>query len=321
MVRNVQYTSIKRILDNLLDHPLLRDVDLDQAVRYVLRFIAQHGYPQLYQDKLADVEIHHFRGELPCDLISIEQVRDKCSGICLRAMTKSFNPGLKDNINRHPHSHPHPDNPVIPDLANGYPPPMAQKPYMDGMDRWHDHYHHHNHYGHEMSYKTQGRVIYTSFPEGVVEIAYKSIPVDEDGYPLLIDNETYLAALEAYIKVRVFTVKFDTGKLAAPILQNAQSEYAWLSAQLMDTMTIPSVSEMETLMRMWNNLTVNRHEFEHQFQQLGQKEVGYPYGSGPSVIHGVTIIESKEKAEKQEKQGDDPTVEDGALVWDDDEEN
>ena len=274
MVRNVQYTSIKRVLDNLLDHPLLRDVDLDQAVRLTLRFISLHGYPQLYEDKLADVEIHHFRGELPCDLISIQQVRDKCSGICLRGMTKTFNPGLKDDINRHPHPHPHDD--IVPDLANGHhyphhhPHPMAQKPYMDGMDRWCDHPHPLP--DNEMSFKTQGRVIYTSFPEGVVELAYRAIPVDEDGYPLLIDDETYLAALEAYIKVRVFTVKFDTGKLAAPILQNAQTEYAWLSAQLMDTMTVPSVSEMESIQRAILTMIPNMRTFDKGFKDFGDRE-------------------------------------------------
>jgi len=211
MVRNIRYTSIKRVLDNLLDHPLLRDVDMEQAVRYVLRFTELHGYPQLFEDKLADVEIHHFRGELPCDLISIEQVRDKCTGICLRAMTKTFNPGLKE-APRHkiPHNQ-------FPDLINGHPSPPP--PYMDGMDRILDHPHHHPDM--EMSFKTQGRVIYTSFPEGTVELAYKAIPVDEEGYPLLIDDENYIAALEAYIKVRVFTVKFDTGKIAGPVLQNA----------------------------------------------------------------------------------------------------
>jgi len=151
MVRNIQYTSIKRVLDNLLDHPLLRDVDLDQAVRYTLRFISQHGYPQLYQDKLADVEIHHFRGELPCDLISIDQVREKCSGICLRAMTKTFNPGLIDHPN-HPHHPHHPGQ--FPDLANGDHFHMAPPPYADGMDRWCDHVHHHHCHEHEMSFKT-----------------------------------------------------------------------------------------------------------------------------------------------------------------------
>lgn len=268
MIREIRYTSIKRVLDSITDHPLLRDVDLDAAVRYTIRFIAQHGYPQLYEDKLADVEIHHFRGELPCDLISIQQVRDKCSGICLRAMTKSFNPGLKDHSN-HPH-HPHPKSGEFPDLVNGHHHPMAPPPYMDGMDRCCDHIHPLP--DNEMSFKTQGRVIYTSFPEGIVELAYKAIPVDEDGYPLLIDDENYIAALEAYIKVKVFTVKFDTGKITAPVLQNAQTDYAWLSAQLMDTFTVPSVSEAEAISRSLMTLIPNVRTFDRGYKDFGDRE-------------------------------------------------
>ena len=315
MVRNIQYTTITRILDDLSDHPLLRDVTLDTAIRYAIRFVELHGYPQLFLDKLADVEIHHFRGELPCDLISIDQVRDKCSGICLRAMTKSFNPGLKEPPQHTQERH----ISQFPNLANGYRNPMVPPPYMEGMDRMCDHPHHHHFHGHEMSFKTQGRIIYTSFPEGTVEMAYKSIPVDEQGLPLLIDDENYLAALEAYIKVRVFTVKFDTGKISDKVLENAKQDYAWLSAQLMDTMTIPSVSEMESISRMWNNLVSNRHEFEHQFNQFSRNEVSFPYGTGPSVIHGVTII--KETSPQEKTNGDDPTVNNETLVWDDDKED
>lgn len=267
MVRNIQYTSINRILDNILDHPLLRDVNLDQAIRYTLRFIAQHGYPQLYQDKIADVEIHHFRGELPCDLISIQQVRDKCTGICLRGMTKSFNPGLKNHPNTH---HPAVTNKDFPQLVNGHYNPMTPPPYMDGMDRCCDHIHPLP--DNEMSFKTQGRVIYTSFPEGVIELAYKSIPVDEEGQPLLIDDENYIAALEAYIKVRVFTTKFETGKVTDKVLENAKQDYAWLSAQLMDTMTIPSVSEMESISRSWMTLIPNMRTFDRGFKDFGDRE-------------------------------------------------
>lgn len=43
----------------------------------------------------------------------------------------------------------------------------------------------------------------------------------------------------------------------------------------MDTFTIPSVSEMESITRMWNTLIEHRHEFEHGFKQLGNVE--YPY--------------------------------------------
>jgi len=70
----------------------------------------------------------------------------------------------------------------------------------------------------EGTFKTQGRIIYTSFPFGEVEIAYKSIKTDEDGYPMVVDNEVYLAALEAYIKKQIFTIKFDTGGISGNIL-------------------------------------------------------------------------------------------------------
>ena len=57
-----------------------------------------------------------------------------------------------------------------------------------------------NHLRQEPQFKTQGRVIITSFPEGDIVISYKAIPVDEEGLPLLIDNSKYLKALELYVK-------------------------------------------------------------------------------------------------------------------------
>ena len=35
MVKEIKYTSIRRVLDNLLDHPMLTNLTLEQAVRLV----------------------------------------------------------------------------------------------------------------------------------------------------------------------------------------------------------------------------------------------------------------------------------------------
>ena len=244
MVKELQYISIKRVLDNLLDHPLLRDLNLEQVVRHTLRFIALHGFPQLYQDKIEQVEIHDFRGTLPCDLISIIQVKDMKSHLCMRAMTDNFTPGMKKKPKEIPNC--------------GYGDNGFISPYRD--------------YYEELTFKTQGRIIFTSFPEGRVEIAYKAIQTDEDGFPMLVDNENYLAALEAYIKKQVFTVKFDTGKLQAGVLQNAQQDYAFLSRQLVDEFNIPSVSEAEAMTRMYNTLIPKVRDFDRGFKHLGDRE-------------------------------------------------
>ena len=251
MVTNIQYTNIRRVLDDITDHPLLRDVTLEQVIRHTIRFISLHGYPQLYQDKIDTVDIKDFRGLLPCDLISIIQVKDLKTDVCLRAMTDTFTPGLR----------PKPDMRNQPkDLLNNLKPLVDT--YIPPIQEYRE----------EPSFKTQGRIIFTSFPEGRVEIAYKAIPVDEDGFPLLIDNETYLNALEAYIKVKVFTVKFDTGKIQAGVLSNAQSEYAWAAHLLQSEMITPSMAEMESMTRYLNTFIKPVRQFDNGFKDLGNRE-------------------------------------------------
>jgi hypothetical protein len=244
MVKEIRYTNIRRVLDNLHDHPMLREITLEQVVRYTVRFIEIFGMPKMFQDREEDVDIHEFRGLLPCDLISITQVKDGCSGICLRSMTDTFTPGLVPPP-PHPHRPPHPYMPYIPPIAPGHG---------------------------EATFKTQGRVIFTSFSEGRVRIAYKAIPVDEDGLPLLIDNENYLACLEAYIKKQVFTVKFDQGKIAAGILQNAQTDYAFLAGQLQSEFQIPSYSEMQSIQNYITSILPSMRHFDNGFRDLGSRE-------------------------------------------------
>ena len=243
MVKETQYTSIRRVLDDLLEDAHMENLTLEQVVRHTIRFIGKHGYPKLYQDKQEDIEIHEFRGALPCDLISIIQVREKKSGICLRSMTETFYPPVG------PRPHNEPPYPIAP-----YNPHRSTMVHP------------------EFSFKTQNRIIYTSFPEGVVEIVYKAIPLDEDGFPLLIDNESYLDALEAYISMNVLRNKFRQGKIAAAVYQDAQQVYAFAAATLQTEFNTPSISEMESITRHFNSLIRRTTEFDNGFKNLGDRE-------------------------------------------------
>lgn len=220
MVKENQYINIKEVLSRVLRHPLLQDVDLEQAIQYTIDFIGIFGMPKLYQDREDKVEIHNYRGKLPCDIIAINQVKDCNSGICLRSMTDNF---IENESS-------------------------------------------------EMTFKTQGRTIFTSFKEGEILVSYKTIPLDKDGLPLLIDNPIYLRTLEAYIKKEVFTILFDMAKITQQSLQNTQQEYAFKAAQLQGEFNIPSVSEMESISRMWNTLIPRITEFNNGFKELGSRE-------------------------------------------------
>ena len=230
MIKEYTYISIKELLSRILRHPLLQDVTLEQAVQYTLDFIGIFGMPKLYQDKEEVIHIEDFRGVLPCDLISINQVKECKSEVCMRSMTDTFMP--KEHYNK----------------TVGYKVPQ------------------------ELTFKTQGQIIYTSFKEGDILVSYKSIPIDKDGYPLLIDNSVFLKTLEAYIKREVFTILFDMGKIQAPVLSNAQQNYMWLAGQLNSEFTIPSLSEMESLKRSWCTLVQRTTSFNDGFRNNGNQE-------------------------------------------------
>lgn len=145
---------------------------------------------------MAEIPIEDFRGALPCDLISIIQVVDKRTGIAMRAMTDTFLP---------PEHHVHPTK--CKDLINNvHPAPL-------GMDRCPCHPHHHNH---EASFKTQGRIIYTSFPHGMIEMAYKSIPVDDEGYPLLIEQEATANSPADWVLTKSYMQQFSFLETVVP---------------------------------------------------------------------------------------------------------
>ena len=230
MVKEYNYINIREALSRILRHPLLQDMTLEQAVQYTIDFIGIFGLPKLYQDKEEVLHIEDFRAKLPCDLISINQIKECKTGVCLRSMTDNFMP--REHYDR----------------SAGYRIPQ------------------------ELSFKTQGQVLYVSFKTGDVSVSYKAIPVDKEGFPLLINNPVFLKALEAYIKKEAFNILFDMGKIAPVVLQNTQQQYAWLAGQLQSEFTIPSISEMESIRRSWCTLLQRTSEFNNGFKNNGDQE-------------------------------------------------
>lgn len=85
-----EFVNIREILARVTEHPMLKHVNLEQAIRYTIEFIGIVGCPKFYCDKQEDIIIEDYKGLLPCDLVSINQVLDKKSGFCMRSMTDTF---------------------------------------------------------------------------------------------------------------------------------------------------------------------------------------------------------------------------------------
>jgi len=124
----------------------------------------------------------------------------------------------------------------------------------------------------DYTYKVQGDVIITSIMEGNIEIAYQSMAVDEDGFPLIPDNASFIKALELYIKKQWFNILYDMNKINAGVYQNTQQEYAWYVGQAQSDLIKPSLDEMESITAMWNTLVQRVKDHKTGFRHTGTRE-------------------------------------------------
>ena len=72
----MNYISIRQILDDLLDDDMMKGLSLERAVNYTVEFIKVVGVPRSFEEKVANIEIHKYRGQLPCDFVEEIQVKD-----------------------------------------------------------------------------------------------------------------------------------------------------------------------------------------------------------------------------------------------------
>ncbi len=221
-----RYISIKEVLDNLLDNPLLQGLTLERTINYTVDFIKIVGMPKVYIDKISKLDIKDYRALLPCDFFKIIQVRACKQGYnqVFRATTDSFH--LSDDKG----------------------------------------------YSHDLTYKIQGDIIYTSLKEGTIELSYQAIPVDDEGYPMIVDNSSFKNALELYITKKRYKILFDTGKIKGDVYNSTCQDYAWAVGQAQTSLIMPSIDELEAITNSWNTLIPRVAEHRRGFINNGSKE-------------------------------------------------
>lgn len=227
----IQTTNIRRILDRVMRHKMLRDIPFETAVEYTVDFIQLMGTPALYYEKTAIVKIDNWRGQLPCDFEQMIQVR---------VARKHTYPGL-----------------VYRESGHSFHMSDVKGP-IDGLS---------------LTYKIQGMVIFTSTKDTDIEIAYRAFAVDEEGYPLLPDNASFLRGLESFIKMRWFEQKFDAGEISQAVMDRVDREYAWAAGDAQSEFSRLSLDAAETLFNSFKTLLPRNNEHWRAFFSNGSKEI------------------------------------------------
>lgn len=220
---------------------MLRDIPFEAAVEHTVDFIQLMGTPALYKEKTAIVKIDDWRGALPCDFEEMIQVRVASPQHSRRWIDCDFGPV------------------PLTYRASGHSFHMSDIKPNSGLTG-------------ELTYKIQGTVIFTSTRDIDVEIAYRAFMVDDEGYPLLPDNSSFLRGLETYVKLKLFEIKYEEGKVSQNVMDRLDREYCWAVGDAQSEFSRLTLDEAETLFNSFKTLLPRNNEHWKAFFTNGSKE-------------------------------------------------
>ena len=262
------YISLKTIMDKTLRHPMMAGISFEAVIDYAIDFMRIVQCAGFFEEKCELIEIKNYAGELPPDFYEVNQIRlNRFDG-----KIPIYEPVYKKD---------EAGNDIIDENGNKIPAGLyvqtgyedveiyRNKPFRYATDTF---FMSNLKNDRDLTYKIQGGYIYTSIKEGVIELSYRAILIDEEGYPLIPDNSKFTRALEAYIKKQWFTILFDMGKLQGPILQNVQQEYAWAVGACESEFQKMSLDKAESFYNSWRTLIPRVNEHSRGFATNGTRQ-------------------------------------------------
>lgn len=124
----------------------------------------------------------------------------------------------------------------------------------------------------EYTYTVEKGIIKTSFEEGYIQIVYKSIATDEEGYPLIPDDQDTKFAIEYYILFKYLEPLWMIGKITDKAFSYIDQKKCWYIGAAGTSTKIQSMDHVESIMNTINRLIINSNAHKNFFKEAGKKE-------------------------------------------------
>ena len=124
----------------------------------------------------------------------------------------------------------------------------------------------------DFTYVLQGCNVITSFSEGLIEVSYKKLPVDNKGFPMLPDEESFKRALVYEIRLRYAEPLWEMGKVTDKAFNRIQQERDWYVGQASTVLKTVNYDQMDMMVKGVNRLIVDTRPRETFFKGFGKTE-------------------------------------------------
>jgi len=248
--RLVSYRTIASAVQR--DFPFVTETVTDEEVlEWLGSFMGLTNSPTTLEDKIVHIPICDGKGFLPCDLHLIMQAGKPNASTVEEAE-------CADKM-----------------------APMRWK-----SDKFHTRYHasDRDFYADSMyTYTVNDNCIFPNFHEGVVSLAYKAIPTDGQGFPMIPAEEQWVQAAVHEIAWKAARKLWYSNKITTDKFQKLEQERDWYFAQAVTYSKMPSIDQRESIkndrLRTYTNID-HHNTFFRNYQMPEHRYFRGQYFSG-----------------------------------------
>lgn len=238
------FVSISAILDRVKQHPLMHEYTFENGIRDVIDCIRLVGVPVLFDRKYKEIPIEDYRGSLPIDFLEMD-MESAVRMVTGTANSKTYYPMVNSTS-----------------LYTSFSDFIEPTKNRDSSNA--------NTNG--LKYVMRGEYIIVPFEEGVVDIVYKGLYLDDDGLPYVPDNTKLIKAIEFYIKSNHFSILADIGKVHQNVAEKASQEYAWYVGGAQTENIINTLDERQAISNLLTNMFINNRDHSTFYENVGIPE-------------------------------------------------
>lgn len=229
---NGKMVSIGNIIWKVMRNPLAQDITYEQAAEFALEFIRLINAPLSYSDEVKKLELNEYKTYLPSNLVNIRGVRYVGEDGCQDPIAMRYATDLYHT---------------------------KQNDKESDCDK-------------EYTYIVQNCVLISSKKKGFVEISFNAISLDEEGFPLIPDNESYKVGLEYFILHKYIEPLWMMGKIQDKVFSYVEQKRHWYLGQAENSMRLQGIDHLESMMNALNRIIIQDQAHETFYKRFGEKE-------------------------------------------------
>jgi hypothetical protein len=117
--------------------------------------------------------------------------------------------------------------------------------------------------------------IKTALKTGYIMLSYQAVPVDNEGYPMIPDDESFEEAIYWYINMKLTYPDWKMGRIRDAVYYDARNSWNFYRKQAYAHAMMPNVDQLESIKNAWLRLVPEINEHSNGFSTLADAQIIY----------------------------------------------